>query len=267
MKTDLHEYHRFLDEAGDTTFYGKGKRLIIGEQGVSKSFMIGMLKLNDPLEDVRYKIINLKNDILNNTYINSVPSVKKKIQNNTYYFHATDDIPEVRMKFYELIKSIGCSFEAVVGRKIPEIYEKSYKSLENEFYADLLSNLLKNKFTAMNKMVLNIAERGSSTNNKNLEKAINTAKSIFIENNLDKEILTNINFNIQNHTSEPILNIADYFCWAIQRVFERGETRYYDFISDKITSVIDIYEGLKFTKSQIIFSQTNNLTKENMILI
>ena len=96
MKIHLHEYHRFLDEAGDTTFYGKGKRLIIGEQGVSKSFMIGMLKLNEPLEDVRKKILILKNEVLNNSYINSVSSVKKRIEKNTYYFHATDDIPEVR---------------------------------------------------------------------------------------------------------------------------------------------------------------------------
>ena len=37
----LKEYHRFLDESGDTTFYGKGKRVIIGENGVSKCFILG----------------------------------------------------------------------------------------------------------------------------------------------------------------------------------------------------------------------------------
>jgi hypothetical protein len=29
-----------------------------------------------------------------------------------------------------------------------------------------------------------------------------------------------------NPLQEPLLNVADYLCWTIQRVFERGETRY-----------------------------------------
>jgi hypothetical protein len=36
--------HRFLDEAGDTTFYGSGHKLILGQDGVSHSFIIGMLR-------------------------------------------------------------------------------------------------------------------------------------------------------------------------------------------------------------------------------
>jgi hypothetical protein len=262
---DLHEYHRYLDEAGDTTFYGKGKRIIIGEEGVSKSFMIGMLKLKEPIDIVRAKILHLKQDILNNSYFYSVPSVKKKIENQTYYFHATDDIPEVRMKFYELIKSIDCSFEAVVGRKIPAIFEKSHNSQENEFYTDLLSHLLKNKFATLDKLVLNIAERGSSTNNKNLEKALISAKTKFSKNYKGKDILTEINFNIQNQTSEPILNIADYFCWSIQRVFERGETRYYDYLSEKISLVIDLYDTTKYGSWDNYYSNKKRLTKAVML--
>tara|TARA_B110000114_G_C14826512_1_gene290853 strand:- start:319 stop:426 length:108 start_codon:yes stop_codon:yes gene_type:complete len=35
MKTNkLMHFHCFLDEAGDTTFYGKGKKNIIGTNGV-----------------------------------------------------------------------------------------------------------------------------------------------------------------------------------------------------------------------------------------
>ncbi len=44
-KKMLKVYHRFLDESGDTTFYGKKKRVIVGENGVSKSFILGMVKL------------------------------------------------------------------------------------------------------------------------------------------------------------------------------------------------------------------------------
>jgi hypothetical protein len=40
--------HRFLDEAGDTAFYGRGKKIIIGTEGVSKCFIIGMVKFREP---------------------------------------------------------------------------------------------------------------------------------------------------------------------------------------------------------------------------
>jgi len=46
-KDKLMDYHRFLDKAGDTTFYGKGKKNIIGEDGVSKVFILGMIKVKD----------------------------------------------------------------------------------------------------------------------------------------------------------------------------------------------------------------------------
>lgn len=264
MKDNQHEYHRFLDEAGDTTFYGKGKSNLIGNKGISKSFMIGMVKFKEPLVDVRNKLIDLKNDIILSSYLNQIPSIKKKIDKNNFYFHATDDPAEVRMKVYELIKQLDCSFECVVGRKIPAIFEKKHKSIENEFYADILSHLLKNKFSSYEKLILNISERGSSTSNKNLNLALNIAKQRFTQNN-NKEIKTNIGFNILNHTIEPLLNIADYFCWTVQRVFEKGETRYYDFIYDKISLIIDLYDASNYKDWANYYSPKHRLTKENLI--
>ena len=49
-------------------------------------------------------------------------------------------------------------------------------------------------------------------------------------------------FNIQNPHTDPLLNVADYFCWAIQRVFEKGEMRYYNYLREKISLVVDLYD-------------------------
>jgi len=57
-------YHYFLDEAGDPTFYGKGKTPIVGQQGVSNCFILGQLKINEPLNIVRRKILQLQNEII-----------------------------------------------------------------------------------------------------------------------------------------------------------------------------------------------------------
>lgn len=83
--------------------------------------------------------------------------------------------------------------------------------------------------------------------------------------NSEKEISTKIVFNIQNQYTEPLLNIADYFCWAVQRVFEKGETRYYNYLKEKISLVIDLYDYENFEGSKNYYSPKNPLTEKNKI--
>lgn len=257
--------HRFLDEAGDTTFYGKGKIPIVGNEGVSCCFILGLVKFKQPLEEMREQVKNLQLDVQNDEYYKEVPSIQKKISKGGYYFHATDDPAEVRKTFFEYIKSIDCSFEAVVGRKIPALYEKKHNGNETEFYADMLSHLLKNKFHKDDALVLTIAQRGKSTRNTILELARQKAEKRFTESREGKEAKTRIAFNIQNQLTEPLLNVADYFCWAVQRVFERGELRYYHFLQDKIPVVIDLYDQEKYEGWKNYYGPKNPLTAENKI--
>jgi len=104
-----------------------------------------------------------------------------------YFFHAKDDIPEVREKFFRYIKTLNCSFEAIVARKLPDLYESKHKGNEAWFYADLLSLLLKNKFTNHDKIILNIANRGKSNKNHNLDLALAKAKELFNSVHPEKE--------------------------------------------------------------------------------
>ncbi len=126
---------------------------------------------------------------MSDPYFKDIPSIQKKVNSKGYYFHATDDIPEVRKIFFEFINSVNLSFEAVVGRKIYEIFSRKHNSNEVEFYADLLSHLLKNKLLIDGKLVLIISERGKSTKNKNLLLALQKAKDRFNKRNPDKKPL------------------------------------------------------------------------------
>ncbi len=142
-KPNIKTNHRFLDEAGDTTFYGKGKKAILGSEGVSNCFILGMVKFKEPLEPLRQKIFQLQNQVANDPYY-QVPSILKKKQAAGYYFHATDDLPEIRKLFFDFIKERSLSFEAVVARKSIECFTTKHKDKEQYFYADTLSHLLKN---------------------------------------------------------------------------------------------------------------------------
>ena len=118
----------------------------------------------------------------------------------------------------------------IVARKITEIFAKKHNGKENEFYADILSHLLKNKLKKDHKLVLNIAKKGSTTENKTLELGLQKALSRAAKRNKPEDLMAKVSFNVQNHYTEPLLNIADYLSWSVQRVFEKGETRFYDFI-------------------------------------
>lgn len=265
MQKEPEVSHRFLDEAGDTTFYGKGKIPIIGCPGVSACFIIGMAKFKEELQPLRLHIKEMQKEIETDPYFKDVSSVQKKIKNGGFFFHATDDVPEIRAIFFKYIKTLNFSLEAVVGRKIIGIFQNKHNNRENEFYADMLSHLLKNKFQSGGKLVLNIAERSSSTSINNLNFALEKAKKRYLNNNPDKELKTNVFFDVQTQTNEPLLNVADYVCWTIQRVFEKGETRYYNYLEEKISLIIDLYDQEKYLRNGNYYSHRNKLTDKNKI--
>lgn len=242
-KLSTYKYHRFLDEAGDTTFYGKGKIPIIGTEGVSNYFLLGMLTINEPLPHVRQKVIELQNTVANDPYLVSVPSIKKKKGLAGYFLHAKDDVAEVRKMAFELIKTIDCHFEAVVGRKDYGIYEKKHNGNQAEFYAELLSHLLKDNLNEHEKLVLNIAHRSRCTTHTNLEKGLAKAIAIATHKYPESCNCCQMVFNVQQHTTEPIINLADYFLWALQRKFEKSESRYADFIGEQLKTVLKLYDG------------------------
>ena len=257
--------HRFLDEAGDTTFYGKGRIPIVGQPGVSLSFAIGMVRFHANLNELRRAVRALQDEVIVDEYLRGIASVAKKAGAGGFYFHATDDPPEVRERFFKFIKSVDCTCEVMVARKLPSMFALKHHHQEAEFYADGLSHLLKNKLKRGQKVVLNIAERGASTRNANLQLALTKAVERFEKKWSVDEISSLVVFNVQNHRTEPLLNVADYLCWSVQRIFERGETRYYDFMGDKIRLVVDLYDTAKYKGSLNYYRGKRRLTAENKL--
>ncbi len=95
-KPALHTYHRFLDEAGDATFYGKGRIPILGGYGVSNAFILGMVRFDEDINIVRQVIIDAQQKVENSPYYRKVPSVVKRVNKGGFYFHAKDDLAELR---------------------------------------------------------------------------------------------------------------------------------------------------------------------------
>ena len=257
--------HRFLDETGDTTFYGKGRKLIIGQEGVSLCFGLGVVRIDRPLADVREEVRALQAQVEADPLLNTIPSVQKRIAAGGFFFHASNDSPDVRTILLHYIRGLPCEAEVVIARKIPALFEKQHHGLAEEFYDDLLSHLIKNRLKRAGTLVLNVAERGSSTREKVLMKALELAKARAAKKMASEDLKTRVVFNVQNPRTEPLLTVSDYLRWAVQRVFEKGETRHYDYLAEKIRLVVDLYDRDKYEGYRNYYDKKNPLTAANKI--
>ena len=69
-----------------------------------------MVKFKQPLDDIRKAVSDLQNKVANDPFYD-VASIRKKKDSSGYYFHATDDLPEVRKLFLDYIKTLNCSLK------------------------------------------------------------------------------------------------------------------------------------------------------------
>lgn len=257
--------HRFLDETGDTTFYGEGKKLILGQDGVSRSFGMGIVRIDRTASQVRSEVQTLQRQIEEDPLLNVIPSVAKRIRSGGFFFHACKDTPDVRAVLLRYIWSLPCAAEVVIGRKIPTLFVRQHHGKEEEFYADMLSHLLKRRMRQERRLVLNVAERGSSTREHVLQHALWLAMERAHARHGIDAIRTHVVFNVQNPRTEPLLTISDYLCWSVQRVFEQGEIRYYNYLLDKIRLVVDLYDQERYAGHRNYYTKKNPLTAQNRL--
>lgn len=258
-------HHRFLDETGDTTFYGKGRKLIVGQQGVSLSFGLGVLRIDRPLAEVRREVRALEAQVEADPLLNTIPSVQKRIASGGFFFHACKDSPDVRTVLLHYLRDLPCEAELVVARKIPTLFEKQHHGREEEFYADLLAHLIKARLKRAGTLVLNVAERGSSTREKVLTEALRLATERAAKKWGGENLKARVVFNVQTPRTEPLLTVSDYLCWAVQRVFEQGDVRHYNYLAEKIRLVVDLYDRDKYEGSRNFYDKRNPLTAGNKI--
>jgi hypothetical protein len=258
-------FHRFLDETGDTTFYGKGRKLIVGQDGVSLSFGLGVVRIDRPLEEVRREIRALEAQVQADPLLNTIPSVQKRVESGGFYFHACKDTPDVRTVLLHYLRDLPCEAEMVVARKLPALFEKQHHGREDEFYADLLAHLVKARLKRAGTLVLNVAERGSSTRERVLTEALKLATERAAKKWGGDNLKARAVFNVQNPRTEPLLTVSDYLCWAVQRVFEQGDVRHYNYLARKIRLVVDLYDRDKYAGSKNYYDKKNPLTAGNKL--
>jgi hypothetical protein len=132
--------HYFVDEAGDLSFFNKKGRIIVGQPGVSKFFMVGVAQIADP-EAVTWELNALRAKLMTHPRYKGIPSMQPEAKKTAISFHAKDDYAEIREQVFELIQSFDVKvFFAIrskakkslrLPRQISRVWERSYSRMRS----------------------------------------------------------------------------------------------------------------------------------------
>jgi hypothetical protein len=142
--------HYFVDEAGDLSFFDKKSRIIVGQPGASKFFMMGVAQIANP-KQVACELNSLRSSLMTHPRYKSIPSMQPEARKTAIAFHAKDDYAEIREKVFELIQSFDIKVFVAIRSKveIADAAKADFKSLgkklqQNAIYDDLIKRLFKN---------------------------------------------------------------------------------------------------------------------------
>ncbi len=248
--------HYFVDEAGDGTLFNNKGRIIIGQEGCSRFFILGLVRIADS-PGLANEMDQLRQDMLADPTLNSLPSMQPERQKTALFFHAKDDIPEVRREVFRLLMKHELSFHAAIKNKQkvaeyvrqrnqtqritmePGIVRGDYRYHPNELYDFLVRRLFKNLLLKHDEYQVCFAKRGSSDRTDALRNALETAQNRSPKPDVNRQ-LPRLNIEDGFPWDVAALQAVDYFLWALQRLYERREDRYWNYIQPVAGMVVDI---------------------------
>ena len=140
----------YVDEAGDLTLFNKKGHVIIGKQGISRVFMVGVAYLPDP-QLAYQKLENLRAELIADPYFKDVPSMQPQWKKTAICFHANDDLAEVPWEVFKILPQFGAKVLVAIRRK--EYLVKIARFLHNRqsklSLNDIYDDLVKRLFTRM----------------------------------------------------------------------------------------------------------------------
>lgn len=237
----------FVDESGDGVIFAHHGRILIGQEGCSRFFMLGLLEIADPLS-LGIEMKDLRTKLMTDEYFKDVPSMQPNQNKTAVAFHAKDDLPEVRREVFHLLKTTpGLRFFAVVTDKFRVLEyvrerntrEPEYSYNPNELYDYLVRRLFKERLHKDKGYEITFSKRGKSDRTKALNDAILISRDRFLSK-WGKTSSANIQVGASLPAQNAGLQAVDYFLWALQRVYTANEDRYISLLSNSIGLIHDI---------------------------
>lgn len=243
---DKSALHFFVDEAGDPVLFdGKGG-ILVGTEGCSRTFIVGKLDVAEPAV-LQTALEDLRAGLLTDPYFKRVPSMQPERGKTAVAFHAKDDVAEVRREVFRVLMQHDLRFYAAVRSKSALLdYVKQRNQLEpgyryrgDELYDTLVEELFRRYHAFADQLNIVFARRGNKSRTHAFRAAIERAEARF-ERDYGARRSDAIHIVASTPPQSAGLQAVDYFLWALQRHYERGEGRYVELIWDKVVEVDDM---------------------------
>lgn len=265
----LDRKYYFVDEAGDANLFSSKGKVIIGHSGCSKFFILGVLDVREPPR-LNRELRELRMRLLADPYFKDVPSMQPKAKKTAEFFHAKDDVPEVRREVFRLLRGHSMNFMAVVKDKsivLKYVRERNrrdpnYRYPPNELYDFLVRRLFKTLQHRADTIEIAFSKRGKADRTKALEDALHIARHRF-EKQYQISLKTKVEIRPEDSRRSGCLQAADYFLWSLQRLYERHEARFVEYLWPSFGVVLDI-DDKREKGYGIYYSQERRLTVEEL---
>ena len=239
--------HYFVDESGDGVLFDRRGRPLVLDEGWPQFFMVGLLDVADP-EALQKDMDDLRQRLLADPYFKGVPSMKPEGGKTALAFHAKDDVAEVRREVYSLLLRQDLRFTAVVKRmRVVLNYvtsrnqsDPTYRYHPDELYDLTVRRLFQQRLHAHDAYDIWFARRNKSDRTRILADTLIAVRDRFCAKNELPPAQSRVDVRSAYLAEHAGLQAVDYFLWALQRVYERGEDRYARLIWGKIALVQDV---------------------------
>jgi hypothetical protein len=243
--------HYFVDEAGDPTLFDSKGRTLVGTSGCSRFFILGLLEVEDP-SGLGERLNALRSRLLSDPYSQGVPSMRSDAKKTALAFHAKDDLPEIRREVFTLLVDEDVKFFAVVrSKKATLSYVRSrnlsdpaYRYHPNELYDYLVRCLFRDRLHQCDQYRIIFAHRGRRDRTQALKAALDQARRRFAEK-WGRESTAAMDMESAGTSDHGGLQAVDYFLWALQRLYEKGEDRFIRMLWHRYRLVRDIDDTRK----------------------
>jgi hypothetical protein len=234
----------FVDETGDgVVFDGKG-RVLVGTGAVQDYFTVGMVECWT-LKALTEDLATLRTQLLADPYFKGVPSMQPEQKKTALFFHAKDDLPEVRREVFKVLARHDFSFYAVirtmsaVARRVKERNERdpTYRYRPTELYDSAVRRLFDKKLHTRPAFDVVFASRGKARTQALREHLLKAQTESRKAAGTYPDAAIHVRaMPAHQHAG---LQVADYCLWALQRLFTKGEDRFLSLIWPKVGLIVD----------------------------
>ncbi|MEO8270299.1 MAG: hypothetical protein ABI557_11310, partial [Aureliella sp.] len=164
-----------------------------------------------------------------------------------------------KIKFFALVRDKRVIVQKIADR---QLIKPTYKYHQNQLYDRCVSRLFRDRLHKDDSYAIHFARRGSSDRTGALLNALMASRANF-QRTYGIESTAPIEINASEPTTTVNLQVADYYLWALQRMYERHEERYLHLVWKQVGLIHDV-DDTREAEYGVYYSKKRQLSSDQL---